>query len=84
MACHRRRRRRGHSYAALRARYGHSFAGKMKDIGRRIHKLAQDHPAATAAITGASVGTVAGGLTTGMAATVGGAAGVAAAELSKR
>jgi len=78
------RRHRRMSLRTMRKRYGHSFATKMKSIGDRIHDLAQTHPVATAAVTGAGAATVAGGLTPALAAAVGGAAGVAASELSHR
>lgn len=78
------RRKRRMSLRVMRKRYGHSFASQMKSIGERIHDVAQKHPVATAAVTGAGAATVAGGLSPALAAAVGGAAGVAASEMSKK
>ena len=55
------RKRYGHSYAQLRSKYGHSFAEEIRKVGGRLHRLMQDHPDASAALTGASIGAVAGG-----------------------
>jgi Zn-dependent alcohol dehydrogenase len=78
------RRRYGHTHAALRAHYGHAFAADVKKVGEKIRKLMQDHPTATAALTGAGVASGVGGMTTGAAAAIGATAGVVSSELSRK
>jgi hypothetical protein len=77
-------RRYGHTYAGIKARHGHAFAEDVRKAGAKLHRLAQEHPAATAALTGASIGTVAGGLGTGAAALLGGTAALIAEETSRK
>ena len=83
MAAKKRRRRR-HTYSSLKKRYGHSFASGVKDVGDKLHRLAIAHPTATAALTGMSVGAVAGGLSTGAAAALGGTAALVAESYTHR
>jgi hypothetical protein len=78
------RRRYGHSYAQLRSKYGHSFAEEVRKVGGRLHRLMQDHPDATAGLTGASIGAVAGGCSAPAAIGLGAAAGLVGAEIVKK
>jgi hypothetical protein len=78
------RKRYGHSYAQLRSKYGHSFAEEIRKVGGRLHRLMQDHPDASAALTGASIGAVAGGFSAPAAIGLGAAAGLVGAEVVKK
>ena len=78
------RKRYGHSYAQLRSKYGHSFAEEIRKVGGRLHRLMQDHPDATSALTGASIGAVAGGFSAPAAIGLGAAAGLVGAEIVKK
>lgn len=78
------RKRYGHSYAQLRSKYGHSFAEEVRKVGGKLHQLAQNHPDATAALTGASIGAVAGGFSAPAAIGLGAAAGLVGAEIVKK
>jgi len=78
------RRRYGHTHAQLRSQYGHAFAEDVKKVGTKIHKLMQDHPGATAALTGAGVATGVGGMSAGAAAAIGATAGLVGSELSRK
>jgi hypothetical protein len=79
-----RKRKRRHTYKSLRKRYGRSFAEDVRGIGAKLHRLAQNHPTATAALTGASVGAVAGGMPIGAAAALGGTAALVAESATHR
>ena len=78
------RRRYGHSYAQLHHKYGRSFAEEVRKVGGRLHRLMQDHPDATAGLTGASIGAVAGGFSAPAAIGLGAAAGLVGAEIVKK
>ncbi len=80
------RKRYGHSYAQLHHKYGHSFAEEVRKVGGKLHQLAQNHPDATVALTGASIGAVAGagGFSAPAAIGLGAAAGLVGAEIVKK
>jgi hypothetical protein len=78
------RKRYGHNYAQLRSKYGHSFAEEIRKVGGKLHQLAQNHPDATSALTGASIGAVAGGFSAPAAIGLGAAAGLVGAEIVKK
>lgn len=78
------KRRYGHTHARLKAKYGHAFAADVKAVGSKIHRLMQDHPGATAALTGAGVATGVGGMSAASAAAIGATAGLVGSELSRK
>jgi phosphoribosylformylglycinamidine (FGAM) synthase-like amidotransferase family enzyme len=78
------KKRYGHSYAQLRAKYGHSFAEEIRKLGGKVHRVMQDHPDATAALTGASIGAVSGGFSAPAAIGLGAAAGLVGNEIVKK
>lgn len=73
------RRRHG-----LMRRYGHATMASVHSATAEIRKLARDNAPITAALLGAAAGAVSSELGVGTAALVGGVAGVAIEQATKR